>query len=147
MVVTVELTCLLFLNILPFNFVPTPNKSLRFTRFRKSYVYRPAVVLIKGTLLSWLIISSHIIVIWIVNNASQALTTIVNNFQNYMIPNIIFFCTHYFLFGNLHSRQHLLLFHFWFELHLLPRDLPFYYFIIFLLSSLFIVDLNYYNLS
>ena len=51
LVVTVELTWLLFLNIVCFNFVPTPNKSLRFTRFQKSYVYRPAVVLIKGTLL------------------------------------------------------------------------------------------------
>ena len=52
LVVTVELTWLLFLNMIPFNFVQTPNKSLRFTRFRKSYVYRLAVVLIKVTLLS-----------------------------------------------------------------------------------------------
>ena len=36
--VTVELTWLLFLNILPFNFFPTSNKSLRFRRFRRSYV-------------------------------------------------------------------------------------------------------------
>ena len=36
LVVTVELIWLLFLNILSFNFVPTPNKSLRFTRFRRS---------------------------------------------------------------------------------------------------------------
>ena len=43
LVVTVELIQLL-LNILSFNFVPTPNKSLRFTRFR-SCVNRPAVVL------------------------------------------------------------------------------------------------------
>ena len=35
----------LFLSILSFNFVPTPNKSLRFTRFRRSCVNRPAVVL------------------------------------------------------------------------------------------------------
>ena len=53
---------LLFLNILSFNFVPTPNKSLRLTRFRRSYVNRPAVVLIKVTLLFCLICdmqSSH----------------------------------------------------------------------------------------
>ena len=36
LVVTVELIWLLFLNILSFNFVPTPKKSLRFTRFRRS---------------------------------------------------------------------------------------------------------------
>ena len=45
LVVTVELIWLLFLNIISFNFVPTPNKSLRFTRFKRSYVNRPAVVL------------------------------------------------------------------------------------------------------
>ena len=45
LVVTVELIWLLFLNILSFNFVPTPRKSLRFTRFRRSYVNHPAVVL------------------------------------------------------------------------------------------------------
>ena len=45
LVVTVELTWLLFLNILSFKFVPTPRKSLRFTRFRRSYVNHPAVVL------------------------------------------------------------------------------------------------------
>ena len=45
LVVTVELIWLLFLNMLSFNFAPTPNKSLRFTRFRRSYVNRPAVVL------------------------------------------------------------------------------------------------------
>ena len=44
-VVIVKLIWLLFLNILCFNFVPTPNKSLRFTRFRRSYVNRHAVVL------------------------------------------------------------------------------------------------------
>ena len=54
LVEAVELTWLLFLNILSFNFVPTPNKSRRFIRFRKSYIYRPPVVLIKGTLLSCL---------------------------------------------------------------------------------------------
>ena len=52
LVVKVELTWLLFLNMIPFNFVHTPNKSLRFTRFRKSYVYCLAVVLIKVALLS-----------------------------------------------------------------------------------------------
>ena len=36
--VTVELTWLLFLNTLSFNFFPTPNKYLRFRRFRRSYV-------------------------------------------------------------------------------------------------------------
>ena len=50
MVVTMELIWLLFLNILSFNYAPTPNISLRFTRFRKSYVNLPAVVLIKFTL-------------------------------------------------------------------------------------------------
>ena len=34
----------MFLNISFFNFVPTPNKSFRFTRFRRSYVNRNAVV-------------------------------------------------------------------------------------------------------
>ena len=43
LVVTVELIRLLFLNIFSFNFVPTSNKSLRFTRFRRSYVNRPAI--------------------------------------------------------------------------------------------------------
>ena len=59
LVVTLELTWLLFLNMLSFNFVPTPNKSLRFTRFRKSYVYHSAVVLIKGTLLSCLMCAAQ----------------------------------------------------------------------------------------
>ena len=45
MVVTVELIGLLFLNVFSFNFAPTPKKSLRFTRFRRSYVNLPAVVL------------------------------------------------------------------------------------------------------
>ena len=54
LVVTVELIWLLFLNIISFNYVPTPNKSLRFTRFIKSYAYCPAIVLIKSTLLSCL---------------------------------------------------------------------------------------------
>ena len=43
--VVLELIGLLFLNIFSFNSTPTPNKSLRYTRFRKSYVNRPAVVL------------------------------------------------------------------------------------------------------
>ena len=51
MVVTVELIWLFFLNILSFNFVPTSNKFLRFRRFKRSYVIRLAVVLIKVTLL------------------------------------------------------------------------------------------------
>ena len=37
LVVAVELIRLLFLNIFSFNFVPTPNKSLRFTRFKKLF--------------------------------------------------------------------------------------------------------------
>ena len=41
LVVTVELIWFLFLNILSFNFLQTPRKSLRFT----SYVNRPVVVL------------------------------------------------------------------------------------------------------
>ena len=45
LVVTMELIWLLFLNMLSFNFLPTLNKSLRFTRFRGSYVNRPTVVL------------------------------------------------------------------------------------------------------
>ena len=43
--ITVELIWLFFLNIFFFNFVLTPNKSLRFTRFRKSYVNCTAVIL------------------------------------------------------------------------------------------------------
>ena len=38
LVVTVELIWLLLLNIISFNFVPIPRKSLSFTRFRRSYV-------------------------------------------------------------------------------------------------------------
>ena len=45
MVVSMKLIWLLFLNIFSFNFVPTPRKSLRFTRFRRSYVNHPVVVL------------------------------------------------------------------------------------------------------
>ena len=45
LVVTVKLIWLLFLNILPFNFVPMPNKSVMLTRFRRSYVNRLVVVL------------------------------------------------------------------------------------------------------
>ena len=43
--VTVDLIWLLFLNILSFNFVITPRKSLRFTRFIRNYINCPAVVL------------------------------------------------------------------------------------------------------
>ena len=50
LVVTVELTWLLFWNILSFNFVPKLSKTLTFTRFRKIYVNRPTVVLINVTL-------------------------------------------------------------------------------------------------
>ena len=49
LVVTVDVIWLLFLNILLFNFVPTPNKFLRLTTFRKSYVNRLDVVLINQT--------------------------------------------------------------------------------------------------
>ena len=45
LVVTVELTWFLLLSILSFNFVWTWNKSLRFTRFRRSYANHPVVVL------------------------------------------------------------------------------------------------------
>ena len=45
LVVTVGLIWLLFVNILFFHFVLTPNKPLRFTRFRKSSVNSSAVVL------------------------------------------------------------------------------------------------------
>ena len=51
LVVTVELVWLLFLNVLSSNFIPTQNKSLTFTWFRRSYVNCPAVILIKVTLL------------------------------------------------------------------------------------------------
>ena len=42
--VTVELIWLLFLNILSFNFLQTPNKSLRFRKFRRSNVHCSPVV-------------------------------------------------------------------------------------------------------
>ena len=47
LIVSVELIWLLFLNIgvLSFKYVSTPNKCLRFTRFRRSYVNRPVDVL------------------------------------------------------------------------------------------------------
>ena len=45
LVVKVELIWLLVLNILYFNFVPSPNKFLRLKRFRKSYVNCSDVVL------------------------------------------------------------------------------------------------------
>ena len=45
LVVTMELILLLLLNVLFFNFVPTPSKSIRFTRFRRSYINCTAVVL------------------------------------------------------------------------------------------------------
>ena len=44
LVVTVELIRLLLLNILSFNFVQTPNKSLTLRGFRRGSVNRPAVV-------------------------------------------------------------------------------------------------------
>ena len=43
---TVELTLLLFSNIYSFIFISTLNKSLRFTRFRRSYVNYTAVIVI-----------------------------------------------------------------------------------------------------
>ena len=45
LVIIVEMIWLLFLNILSFNFVPTPRKSLRSEKFWRSYVNRPVVVL------------------------------------------------------------------------------------------------------
>ena len=46
LVVAVELIWLLFLIFFFFfNFFPKPNKSLRFTRFRRSYVNRTTVIL------------------------------------------------------------------------------------------------------
>ena len=57
LVVTLELIWL-FLNISSFNFVSAPNKSLRFTRFRRSYVNHPAVVPIKFTLLFFCLMCS-----------------------------------------------------------------------------------------
>ena len=47
LVVTVEFIWLLFLNIFSFNFVSTPRKSLRFTRFRRTYANHPIVILTK----------------------------------------------------------------------------------------------------
>ena len=68
-----DLTSLLFLNILSFNFVATSRKSLRFTRFIGSYVNRPVVVLtnhfqsynaflldVRCSELSWLIFCSSL---------------------------------------------------------------------------------------
>ena len=46
LVITVELIWLLFFNLLSFNFFATPNKSLRFTRFRRSYANRPTVTVL-----------------------------------------------------------------------------------------------------
>ena len=42
---TVDLIWLLFLNIHSFNFIAASRKSLRFTRFIRSYANRPGVVL------------------------------------------------------------------------------------------------------
>ena len=50
-IVTVELIWLFFLNRISFKFFPIPDKSLRFTGFRRSDVNRPVVALIKFTLL------------------------------------------------------------------------------------------------
>ena len=44
LVVTLELSWF-FLNTLSFNFVPKQRKSLTFTKLRRSYINRPAVVL------------------------------------------------------------------------------------------------------
>ena len=44
LVVIVELICLLFLNILSSNFAQTPNKSITFKKFRRSYVHRSIIV-------------------------------------------------------------------------------------------------------
>ena len=52
LVVTVKLIWLLFWNKFSFNFVPTPRKSLRFTRFRRSYLNRPAVLTNFGSVLT-----------------------------------------------------------------------------------------------
>ena len=57
-----EIDFVVVLELLSFNFNPIPNKSLKFTRFRKSYVMHPAGVLIKFTLLFYLMCavqSSH----------------------------------------------------------------------------------------
>ena len=44
LVVAVELIWFLFLNILSFNFVQTPNQSLRFRRCRRNYVHHSVFV-------------------------------------------------------------------------------------------------------
>ena len=44
LVATVELIWLLLLNILSFNFLQTPNKSLRFRKFRRSNAHRSVAV-------------------------------------------------------------------------------------------------------
>ena len=59
LIVTVELIWLLFLNILSFNFDPTPNKFLRLKLFRKSYVNRPDVVLISLTSYTAFLLDVH----------------------------------------------------------------------------------------
>ena len=46
LVIKVELIWLLFFNLLSFNFFATPNKSPRFTRFRRSYANRPTVTVL-----------------------------------------------------------------------------------------------------
>ena len=59
LVVTVKLIWLLVLNILSFNVVLTPNKSLRLKRFRKSHVNRPDVVLINHTSYTAFLLDVH----------------------------------------------------------------------------------------
>ena len=59
LVAAVELIWMLFLNILSFNFVPTPNKFLRLKRFRKSYVNRPDVVLTHHTSYTAFLLDVH----------------------------------------------------------------------------------------
>ena len=59
LVVTVESIWLLFLNIISFNFVPTPNKFLRLKRCRKSYVNRPDVVLTNHTSYTAFLLDVH----------------------------------------------------------------------------------------
>ena len=84
LVVTVELIWLLFLNILSFNFVQTPNKSLRFRRFRRSYVNHPVVFQQLPKLLYFLawcaLFKLAMFLFWSPNDVSSQLTELFDLF-------------------------------------------------------------------
>ena len=87
--VTVDLIWLLFLNMPFFNFVATPRKSLKFTRFIRSYVNRPAVVQ---------------------TNHCQSVTAFLLDVRCSNLPCSIFFCSCLFpMIVHLRCWAHLLL--------------------------------------